>query len=853
MAATPTASVAAAPPYPRLRARRPRWWIPAAFAAWALTSTAGEPAPADWMTPAGRLAYWNFDAPQFATTEGAVPLTPPTLPTGPGWGGPAPLFSTNSPPAPLTFRVATDRGRPLLAPAGGLRFLYRPGWSSNSPQSGPGYGWGKGPGRWARLIEVADTRSDPPRPVLTLSVDPAGTNLVVQGRAPGGGWRTVYQGRLQWVRLQPELRRRDEPEPWHEIAFSYTRSNCVLVADGQHLQDWSTGAYLGPGVDLGAPPPDLTLTLGSDSAGAQPAAGVLDEIETFDRSVDPPDLYHFRQAAVLTATVTLRPPAVTLRWFDLSGAPVPVRRRAVGEPAWLTLTNRCPGPTFTDTDPALEPGRLYEYEVGPRSALVSLGALLPLHRGRVLLLVEQSVARGLAAELDQLESDLAGDGWTVVRHTVPRHDDNAWTRQAINLEYVENLQRIKRLIRAEYAAAPTTTRAVLLIGHVTIPYSGAGSEDGHFDMAGAWPADAWYGDVDGEWSDRLVDNGARVTNPIRRNLPGDGKLDATTFQAHITSPGGSNGLELAVGRVDLARLPAFRGRSELELLRQYLRKNHRYRFKELAFPAAVRVGSYFYSPFSPVGRALNENALLLASRLDGLGMLSHGDAFSPGFPCRWAVQGGYGTYDTLHNNRQAAADQGVTPVTTADLAGGRIRPAAAFYLLKGSYFGDWNNYQDDLLRALLALPDSGLAAFWTYDTLWRFESLGVGGTLGEGLVRTARGGASTRTTFLLGDPTLRVLITAPPGRATATRQGRAVNLRWEASPEADAGYLVLRSTAGNAGPFDLLTPTPVAGPTFTDTPAPSGRKVYQVRAAQRVVTGSGVFTNLSQAVFVTVN
>ncbi len=818
-----------------------------------VTALAGEPLSADALTPAGRLAYWHFDAPALATAEGVAPLNPPPLDSGPGWDGPAPRFPAQPLPAPLTYRVASDGGRPLLAAAGGVRFLYRPAWASNSPQSGPGYGWGRGPGQWARLLAVADRRPRPPQPVLTISVDPAGTNLVVQARAPGGAWRTVYQGRINWVRLQPELRPRDAPEPWHEIAFSYSVSNSLLVADGNHLQDLGTGAYLGPGVELGAPPQDLLLTVGSDLTGAAPAAGVLDEIETFDRSLAPPDLYAFRQTTALSARVTLSPPAVTLRWFDLTGAPLSIRRRGVGEPAWVTLAAGWTRPGYTDADPALQPGRVYEYEVGPRSTLVSLGAEVPWQRGRVILLVEQSVARPLARELDELEDDLVGEGWAVVRHTVPRHDDRAWNRQAINLDYVENLQRIKRLIRAECAAAPAATRAVYLIGHVTIPYTGAGSEDGHFDMAGAWPADAWYGDVDGAWSDHLVDNGARVTNPIRRNIPGDGKLDASTFQAHITTPGGVPGLELAVGRIDFARLPAFGARSEVELLRQYLHKAHRYRHKALTFPPALRVGSYFYSPFSPVGRALNENALLLATRLGGLNHLSHGDAFSPGFPCLWAIQGGYGAYNTLHNARQAAAEQGVTPVTTADLAGGRIRPAAAFYLLKGSYFGDWNNYQDDLLRALLALPDSGLAAFWTYDTLWRFEPLGVGGTLGEGLVRTARGGASTRTTFLLGDPTLRAHVTAPPGEVRARRQGRAVELRWVPSPDADAGYLVLRSTAGRHGPFGRLTAAPVSDTTFTDPAPPAGRKVYHVRAVQRVVTGAGVFLNLSRAVAANVN
>jgi hypothetical protein len=173
----------------------------------------------------------------------------------------------------------------------------------------------------------------------------------------------------------------------------------------------------------------------------------------------------------------------------------------------------------------------------------------------------------------------------------------------------------------------------------------------------------------------------------------------------------------------------------------------------------------------------------------------------------------------------------------------------AFHLLKGSYFGDWNNYQNDFLKSLLALPESGLAAFWTYETLWRFEDLGIGGTLGEGFVRTARGGASTRTTFLLGDPTLRAVVTAPAPRGSARVRGRDVELRWEASPEAGRGYVLYRSIRGLDGPFERLGDGPLTGTTYLDRNAPSGRKVYQVRAAHEVTTGSGTFTNLSQALF----
>lgn len=846
------------PKLPRIGpAPLPARLLPSLSLGFTLTALAAEATfvrpPAPLNIPNGRLAYWNFDAPKFAAADGQEPLAVPDLPTTPGLDGPAPAFTRTNFPGPLTYRVARLAGPPRLALAGGLRFAYRHNWSSRLPQSGPGYGWGRGPEAWACLVEVADVRSGKPVPVLALSVDPEGTNLVVQARGRDGGWRTNFQAAITWLLQQPELRPRNDPLPWREIAFSYSSSNTLLVLNGNHAQDWATKAWLGPGVQLADTTDDLVITFGSDATGDHPAAGTLDEIETFDRPLAPPDLYHTRDAVVLSAAVSTTSPAVHLRWFDLSGGPVAVRRRAAGDAGWVVLTNRHSGLSFTDHDPALQPGQTYEYEVGPRTTLVSLQGPPVTRRGRVIVLVEQSVARDLAGELEQLRSDLVGDGWTVVQREAPRHDYNTWAKQAINPEYLENLQRIKQLIQSEYAAAPAETRAVFLIGHITIPYSGVGYEDGHFDMNGAWPADAWYGDMDGVWSDQVMNTGNNIANPIRRNVPGDGKLDPPNFRQYIATPGGTNGVELAVGRIDFARLPAFGRRSELERLRQYLQKAHRYRFKELRFGSGVRVGTYFYSPFSPIGRSLNQNALLIGSRLDGLGSISHGDAFQSAGPYLWAMQGGYGAYDTLHNARQAAIDQGVTPVTTAALAAGEIKPHVAFYLLKGSYFGDWNNYQNDLLKALLALPDSGLAAFWTYDTLWRFEPLGVGGTLGDGFVRTARGGVSTRATFQLGDPTLRAVVTAPPTGAAGRRRGGSVELRWEASPDAGAGYFVLRSTTGADGPFEPITAVPVTGTTFTDDNPPGGRKVYQVRAAQLVVTGAGSFTNLSQAVFVSVN
>ena len=87
--------------------------------------------------------------------------------------------------------------------------------------------------------------------------------------------------------------------------------------------------------------------------------------------------------------------------------------------------------------------------------------------------------------------------------------------------------------------------------------------------------------MDGVWTDNSV-NVAIASDPRNRNLPGDGKFDQSTFPAP---------LRLMVGRVDLANMP---GRltsggpatfpSELELLRNYLAKDHKFRTRQFDLP-----------------------------------------------------------------------------------------------------------------------------------------------------------------------------------------------------------------------------------------------------------------------------
>jgi hypothetical protein len=177
-------------------------------------------------------------------------------------------------------------------------------------------------------------------------------------------------------------------------------------------------------------------------------------------------------------------------------------------------------------------------------------------RGSLVLLVDASKVAALGARLDRLVEDLVGDGWQVLRHDVAP---------------TASVPSVKALIAADVAANPLAVKAVFLLGRVPVPYSGSLAPDGHPDHQGAWPADVYYGELQGPWTDTSVNTtvASRLEN---RNVPGDGKFDQTAIPSDV---------DLAVGRVDFANLPAFAA-SETQLLQQYLDKDHDYRHKVFA-------------------------------------------------------------------------------------------------------------------------------------------------------------------------------------------------------------------------------------------------------------------------------
>jgi hypothetical protein len=840
-----------------------RWLVrlAALLGALAVAHAAVLPEPAG--TPPGRLGYWSFDTPDWQGDGGRMPLASTNARPAPSFIGRALGLAATNPVAFVRYPLVDSAGGTNLSlRQGAVRFFHHPVWASSIRTTGPRWippgSIVPPPGRWVRLFAAGYQTGNRFVEQLALAVDPAGTNLAFLVRDDRGTVRTNLQVNPGWVAIGGGSSGQRPETQWHELVLNYSPTACALILDGQYERDWLTGAWDGTGVPaLTAPPGALPcFTLGSDLAGTAGSTGRFDELETFDRPITPLRTRSLQQAAALEAAVTTNPPSVRLQWASAGHFAHTVRRRPIGAEDWTVVGRGLTNCNFLDTNTDLTLGSTYEYSMDGKSIWVALDRPPIEDRGRVVLLVDDTLAGALAPSLEQFQSDLAGDGWTIVRHDVPRQDDHAWDNAPVSPAYKANVARIKSLVRAESNLDPARTRAVVIVGHATIPYSGDGAEDGHPNHNGAWPADNYYGDVDGNWTDSAVTTLPTVVDPAARNVPGDGKFDPFAFE-RLNAPGASprpQGVELAVGRIDFARLPAFAPRSELDLLRLYFDKNHRYRHAQLRFEPRVLVAGFFGNPFHNETQVLYDNALLLGTRLFGLDGpgLDDGNIFALDAQPLWALTGGYGGNDALHNNPDFNRGFGIRRITTADLANPTHAPGAGFYMLKGSYFGDWNLADNNFLRAILAPPDSGLAAVWTRFTVWSFEPTAVGEPLATALLATARAQASVRTTSLLGDPTLRLFVTPPPTQLTAARDGAQVRLRWTAVAEPVDGYQVLRSARGPEDRFLRLNTNALVTTTFVDPTPLASRSFYQVRALRRIVTGSGTFFNSSQAASVAI-
>lgn len=524
----------------------------------------------------------------------------------------------------------------------------------------------------------------------------------------------------------------------------------------------------------------------------------------------------------IEATVQESPAQITLNWTSY-GSPTgfDLYRRTEGQ-NWTSIAS-LPGSMNNYTDLTVSVDTAYEYKIvkngstdgyGYIDAAITLPAVT--NRGIMIVVVEDTYQGNPAFDnaINQTIKDIENDGWFVKRVDVNQSDAVSGVKTAIETVYNE---------------APNMTKALYLIGHVPVAYTGNFNPDGHSNHIGAWASDTYYADMDHNWTDANVNN-TSAAQSRNHNVPGDGKFDQDQH----------NGLELQVGRVDFANMGAFSA-SEEELLIRYLNKAHAYKTKVFTAQERAIVDDNFtsyaegfassgYRNFAPLVATTN-----IDNTSDYMSTQSAGSYM-------WSYGCGAGSFTSC---------SGIG--NTSNFASDSLQNI--FTMLFGSYFGDWDS-DNNLLRASIAQGQT-LNATWAGRPHWYFHKMALGGTIGASAQLSQNNTSdyflSTLLTFirwnhmgLMGDPSTRMHYITPPSNLSVTNVNNAAEISWTASTDNNVlGYNIYRFKANEYTYTKVNTPL-VTGTTYTDNTVPSaGEYTYVIKAVKLKNTPSGTYYNQS--------
>lgn len=541
----------------------------------------------------------------------------------------------------------------------------------------------------------------------------------------------------------------------------------------------------------------------------------------------------------LSATVQESPAQITLHWpNDVNDSAYRIGRRLSINDPWTVLST-LPGSTNSYTDTKVSVGTPYEYIViryVPKKnnyfgiGYINSGIKVPLveSRGTLILLIDNDFTTVLKSQIDRLIYDMAGDGWSVITHTVKKSDA---------------VTDVKATIVNDYNNDPTNVKAVFLLGHIPVPYSGgsvltSSGIDGHPNHAGAWPADAYYGDMTGTWTDNSV-NLTTSDYAAQKNTPGDGKFDQDFLPANV---------DLQIGRVDMYDMPAFSPYTETDLMKRYLDKDHMFKVKYFT----AREKGLVQDNFGPIGVQGTYPEEFSASGYKN---------FSTMFGDNNVVAGSYRTdmqsnsylwsYGTGGGDFVSAG--GIT--STSNFVTDSLQ--TVFTMLFGSYFGDWN-VTNNFLRAPLASKGMTLTDCWSGRPEWVYHHMALGANIGYSAwisqndytdyFRTVLLPASNDyrlvTPALMGDPTLRLHVVAPPAKIWLASTKTGATVKWNKSEDALFGYAVYRSTGLNKS-WTRLNASLISDTTYTDNSGGKGLYYYMVKAVKLQQSASGTYFNSS--------
>lgn len=528
----------------------------------------------------------------------------------------------------------------------------------------------------------------------------------------------------------------------------------------------------------------------------------------------------FQKSVLLQASVENNPPSIQLKWNKYTEATnYYIYRRTSIAAAWGSPLATVPPSDSTWTDTNVAVGKSYEYRVFrnggayPANGYLNAAINLPAkpNKGRIIVLADSVLVPKIEQEIARYLRDLTSEGWVPIYHIIPREMP---------------VPDVKAIITAEYNIDPTNTKSLFLIGHIPVPYSGDLNPDGHPDHQGAWPADVYYADLNGTWTDASI-NDVSASDPRNRNIPEDGKFDQTI----IPSP-----VELETGRVDFNNLPAFPD-DEAELLRKYFDKNHAFRTK--AFTAERR--GVLEDNFGSFAEGFSQSGYKNFSSMFGINNV-HVKPYRNTLQNEsymWSYGCGGGNY---------VSASGIN--STSNLVTDSLQ--TVFTMLFGSYFGDWDT-KNNFLRSALASGQT-LTNAWSGRPIWQFHHMALGESIGYSAKLSMNNNGSTYEggygaqfvhIALMGDPTLVQYTARPVQQLDITEQNGHILLSWSNYDDAHSGFELFKRYS-SAEAFALVSSLEADVTSYIDSCAIKGQNVeYCVRALIDEASASGTFQILS--------
>ena len=531
---------------------------------------------------------------------------------------------------------------------------------------------------------------------------------------------------------------------------------------------------------------------------------------------------------------------ITLTWpkFNSAGS-IQIYKNSSSTPMNFTSVTATLDTSKTQwTDANAQPGNAYEdavVKLNTSNAATAVGYIMAGNKtkeitaqGGVILVVDSNYIKPLVNEIKTLVQDLNGSGMPVTLIYAGRK---------------EKVTTVKDRIRAAHDNTKPTPSYLYLLGHIPVPYSGnytgnvdrcAFPPDGHVEGSGnhtgAWPADMYYAEFDGFYTDNVVNT---TTGSLARNhnIPGDGKFDECR---------NINAMVLKMGRVDLFDMPIFQ-KSDTVLVKNYLNRAHDWRLNLISYVDRGLIDDNFGGiDLSATGW----NTIVSCIPRDSVfGNRDYFTAQNKG-NYLWSYGCGAGSYTSCSG---IGAVNNFNPGIYNNI----------FTALAGSFFGDWD-ITNNFLRAPLA--SGSLVSFWGGIPKWYNHYFGLGGTIGT---CTQISQNSTEQSFndaqnklhiaLMGDPTLTLRTVPATGKLSAISQTGSVKLNWVKAKGKFDGYNIYRvDTVTNT--WTKLNTTIIVDSFYTDSKNyVNGKHKYAVRAVRLETTGSGTYYNLGTSNFAWVN